>query len=191
MWKKRKKSKRKLRSHSRKLRRKPPQKEQIETPATHILRFIYTKKKPVGLDEIYSSINNRKVDKKLLNKILSTLVAKKEISQVGKNRFIAGNNNTIFTGRVEKNPRGFGFVTELTPRPTNRPFSKDPFLSRQRIGTAHHGDKVLIRINRVRKDGRPEAEVIAIVERFADILTGFYKNTNPPSVLPEDPRYPY
>lgn len=190
MWKKRKKSKRKLRSHPRQPLRKRPDREQIETPATHILKFIYSREKPVTLDEIYSSINSGKINKKLFNRILSSLVTKKEISQVGKKRFSTGNNDTIFTGRVEKNPRGFGFVTDLNPHPRRGPFAKDPFLSIKRMGTANHGDKVLIRINKLRKDGRPEAEVIAIMERFSDLLTGFYKNTTPPMVIPEDPRYP-
>ena len=190
MPKKRKVSKRKNKPYSRHKPTYDKFKVSKQSPAKDILRFVYNQQEPVTLAEIRSNVGDDRISKKQAQKLVSTLVAKGDLSAIGKRQFYKATNGHIFTGVIEKNPRGFGFVTDLQPRQREKPFTKDPFLSIKRIGTANHGDKVLIRINRVRKDGRPEAEVITILSRFSDRLTGFYKNGSPPRVIPEDPRYP-
>jgi ribonuclease R len=190
MSKKRNISKRKMRPYSRHKTKNDHYEASKQTPAKDILRFVYNQLEPVTLAEILADIDEDKISKKQAHKLVSSLVTKGDLSIVGKKHFFKAKNDSIFTGIIEKNPRGFGFVTDLQPRQLEKPFVKDPFLSIKRIGTANHGDKVLIRINRVRKDGRPEAEVITILSRFSDRLTGFYKNGSPPRVIPEDPRYP-
>ena len=135
-----------------------------QTPAKDILRFVYNQQEPVTLAEIQADVgDDKKISKKQTQKLVSSLVAKGDLSAVGKKQFSKATNDSIFIGIIEKNPRGFGFVTDLQPRHLPKTFIKDPFLSIKRIGTANHGDKVLIRINRVRKDGRPEAEVITVL----------------------------
>ncbi len=190
MPKKRNISKRKIRSHFRHKTTHDHLKATTQSPAKDILRFVYNQEESVTLAQIHADVGDDRISKKQVQKLISSLVAKGDISIIGKKQFFKAKNGNIFTGIIEKNPRGFGFVTDLTPRLQEKPFTKDPFLSIKRIGTANHGDKVLIRINRVRKDGRPEAEVITVLSRSSDRLTGFYKNGNPPRVIPEDPRYP-
>ena len=60
------------------------------------------------------------------------------------------------------------------------------------MGSANHGDRLLIRIVKVRNDGHPEAEIIKILQRGTEQLAGFFFADGPtPHVIPEDPRFSF
>ncbi|MDJ0624125.1 MAG: ribonuclease R [Desulfocapsaceae bacterium] len=190
MSKKRNISKRKYRSTSRRRKKYDAPKRDIPTPTKSILTYVFKQKEPITINDIYANIDSGLFSKKQIREVVLGLVSRGDLSAVGKKRYTIDANANIFSGIVEKNPRGFGFVTSLQPRRTAASLKKDPFLSIKRIGSANHGDEILFRVNRVRKDGRPEAEIIAILNRFTDTLTGYYQQGSPPKVIPEDPRYP-
>ena len=169
--------------------KKPPEQKSLDTLPGAIVAFLFRQKAPLSLNDIHQGLGNAEHSKKATRDALEHLIRKGDIVVTGKKRYAINDNGTVFSGTVEKNPRGFGFVTDLQPRQAAN-FKKDPFLTVKRIGTANHGDTVLIRIKRVRSDGRPEAELIAILKRFCERLTGFFQSGKPPRVHPEDPRYP-
>ncbi len=156
---------------------------------TSILSFVAMKREPVNLSEIQEALSQYLPAKKETEEAVAELVRREELVSAGKKRFRLNNKGHIFTGKIEKNPRGFGFVIDLHPAEA-ADYKKDPFLTVRNMGTANHGDIVLIRVNKVRRDGRPEAEILSILERSSEKLTGFFKAGNPPRVIPEDPRYP-
>lgn len=190
MTKKRNISKRKKRSFSRRGRKYETTKKEIPSPSKSILTYVFNQNEPVTINDIYANIDSEELSKKQIRDVVLGLVSRGDLSSVGKKRFVIDVKANIFSGIIEKNPRGFGFVTALQPRRRAASFKKDPFLSIKRIGSANHGDEILLRINKVRKDGRPEAEIISILSRFTDTLTGYYQPGSPPKVVPEDPRYP-
>ncbi|MFN2353828.1 MAG: ribonuclease R family protein, partial [Desulfopila sp.] len=169
--------------------KKPPEQKSLDTLPGAIVAFLFRQKAPLPLNDIHQGLGDAEHSKKATRDALEYLIRKGDIVVTGKKHYAMNDNGTIFSGTVEKNPRGFGFVTDLQPRQAAN-FKKDPFLTVKRIGTANQGDTVLIRIKRVRSDGRPEAELIAILKRFCERLTGFFQSGKPPRVHPEDPRYP-
>lgn len=189
MSKKRTISKRKNKDWQDRKANKPVEEESLHTLPRDIIVFLFRQKTPLPLNDIHQGLGDAEHSKKATRDALEHLIRKGDIVVTGKKRYAINANGTVFSGKVEKNPRGFGFVTDLQPRQMAN-FKKDPFLTVKRIGTANHGDTVLIRIKRVRSDGRPEAELIAILERFCERLTGFFQSGKPPLVHPEDPRYP-
>jgi ribonuclease R len=157
---------------------------------TTILVYLVKNQGPVPLAEIQEYCNAQGTGKKEIDAALSTLIYENIIVAAGKKRFRLNWKDNLFTGIIEKNPRGFGFVINLTPAESAVSFKKDPFLTVRDIGTANQGDTVLIRVKRVRKDGRPEAMLLAILQRFSEKITGFYQPGNPARIIPEDLRYP-
>jgi len=162
----------------------------LQSLSTSILSFVAMKGEPVNLSEIQEALSQYLPAKKEIEEAVAELVRREELVSAGKKRFRLNSKGRIFTGKIEKNPRGFGFVIDLHPAEAADYYKKDPFLTVRNMGTANHGDIVLIRVNKVRRDGRPEAEILSLLERSSEKLTGFFKAGNPPRVIPEDPRYP-
>jgi len=158
--------------------------------SSSVLAFLYKQQEPVTVDQIFQKLKLEKKNKKEIEGTVLDLLRKGDLISAGKKRFRLNDKGVFFGGQLVKNPRGFGFVTDLKPRETAQYFKKDPFISINRMRTANHDDHILIRIIRVRKDDRPEAEIIAILKRGSESITGFYKNGEPPHVVPEDPRFP-
>lgn len=190
MVKKRKFSKRKKEKRSPKHSRTDNRRDPTRSLENSVLTILAKEKEPITLSAISNSLTEFEVGKKEVEETIAHLVRRREVIAAGKKRFQLDPKGHIFSGKVEKHAKGFGFVTELKPQETARFFTKDPFLSVRGIGSANHGDRVLIRVNNVRKDGRPEAQMLAVLDRFGEQLTGFYKPGSPPRVVPEDPRYP-
>lgn len=180
----------KKRSFSRRSRKHDKIEQKVPNPAKDILTYVFKQGEPLTFSEIYAHIDLEKLSKKQTRDVVLGLVSRGDLVAVGKKRYAIHPKAQIYSGTVEKNPRGFGFVTKLQPQSAKHPFKKDPFLSIRQMGTANHGDEILLRINKVRKDGRPEAQVIAILNRFNETLTGYFHQGSPPIVIPEDPRYP-
>ncbi len=154
-----------------------------------VLTILAKTESPLTLNDIHKNLGELSPSKKDVEDAIAELVRRREVVADGKRSFRLDRQGNIFKGKVEKHPRGFGFITNLKPEKA-ADFSRDPYLSVRGMGTANHGDTVLIRVTSVRRDGRPEAELVAILERFAESITGYYKPGKPPRVVPEDPRYP-
>ncbi len=160
-----------------------------DTAAT-ILRHLAKRQEPALLSEIHECFHDQVTSKTEIQEAVATLIHENVVVPAGKKRFRLNWKDNLFTGIIEKNPRGFGFVMNLAPAESAVSLQKDPFLTVRDIGTANHGDSVLIRIKRVRKDGRPEAVLLAILQRFSETITGFYQSGTPARIIPEDLRYP-
>ncbi len=190
MSKKRKKYKKNNSAFSRRAAKFGGKRDSKKELNNKLIAFIFKQEKPVSVNEIYSGIAKYVTDKSELRAEISKLLSRGELTPVSKKLFQLNKKGNIFSGKLEKNPRGFGFVIDLQPSQPGRIFIKDPFLSIGRIGSANHGDQLLIRILRVKKDGRPEAEIITILERSKERLVGFINKGGSPTVTPEDPRLP-
>ncbi|MCF8056571.1 MAG: ribonuclease R [Desulfocapsa sp.] len=157
-----------------------------------VLTLLYTNEKPLHAKEILKQIDLPLSDRKPLHNLLTRLSGEKVLKQIDKELYGAGMKHGLAEGTVDQNAKGFGFVTGLTSRLTLPNYSKDPFLSPANMRSARHGDKVLVRIFKVTKDGRPEAEVLSVLERGKEQLAGFVTmKSGQPLVYPEDPRYPF
>jgi len=92
----------------------------------------------------------------------------------------------LFSGRVVAHRDGYGFVVPDDPAPK---MEGDLFVSRDNIGDAMHGDRVLARIDRRRPDGRAEGRIVRILERQHPEVVGLFRYGDHGNyVLPYDTR---
>jgi len=126
-----------------------------------------------------------------LRKILRELESSGEIARIRKNRYVLPSTADLVTGKLSVNPAGYAFLT------TGTPGQPDVFVAAENVGTAMHGDRVVVRINRDsptrrKKDkrGRSEGRVIRILERARDTIVGTLKQSrNFHYVVADDPRF--
>lgn len=88
------------------------------------------------------------------------------------------------TGEISVTRAGFGFVAPEDQK-------EEIYISQRGMGTAVHGDKVLVRVLSSRKGKSPEGMVIKILKRGASRLVGtFKKETYSCCVEPDDSKLP-
>jgi ribonuclease R len=158
----------------------------------NIFAFLYDLQGPATINMLVKAIAITRSAKDHIKTCLSELLRDNLLIKTGKNCFALGKNISLYEGILDKNPRGFGFATHLSSRLSQTSFKKDAYISMARMNSANHGDRILIRILRVRSDGHPEAEIIKILQRGTEQLAGFFVSDGAiPHVIPEDPRFPF
>ena len=75
----------------------------------------------------------------------------------------------LIVGRLETHPGGYGFVT---PERHDETVKGDVFVAAPNLKEALHGDRVVVRIERHRGDGRVEGRIVQILERRNETLVG-------------------
>ena len=109
---------------------------------------------------------------------LKSLVAGGQLRQVDSDRYaipqaITGKN--VAVGRLTLHRDGFGFVildpNSLPPNLKSR-ISGDIFIPPHAIGSAMHGDRVLVEIGAIRPDGRAEGRILRPVSRAHPTVVG-------------------
>jgi ribonuclease R len=111
-----------------------------------------------------------------------------EIARIRKNRYVLPSEAELVAGKLSIHPAGYGF---LAPETAGEP---DIFIAAENIGTAMHGDRVVVRISRdapyTRVKGRREGRMIRILERAHDTVVGtLQRSRNFYYVVPDDPRF--
>lgn len=192
MAKKRKHLKKKYRQTFRKTPKFREKRHSISSLQKLVFTALFKADEPLSINQLFTIISEAtSLTKKDVEQALVDLMRRGEITPSGKKRFALGIKGKIFSGRLEKHPRGFGFVVDIRPEKAAQHIQKDPFLTSRKAEAANHGDLLLIRITNIRKDHRPEAEIISILERNRDNIVGYFHLSPEPHVLPEDPRYPF
>ncbi len=157
-----------------------------------MLTHLYQLGRAASQAELIAELNLERGARKELAILLASLVEQKILNHTSKDTFALGKQSNLITGVLEQNPRGFGFVTGATAVIGSIAYAKDPTVEAYHMGAARHGDSVLVRVYKVRQDGRPEAEVVNVLERGSDRLAGFISfEQSRVRLTPEDPRFPF
>jgi ribonuclease R len=106
-----------------------------------------------------------------LKRSLRSLVADGSIVEVRGNRYGLADRMELVVGRIEVHPSGYAFVTPERPV---EGLKGDIFIAAANIKEALHGDRVLVRMERHRADGRIEGRVVRVLERRAQTIVGRY-----------------
>src|SRR6185295_16846190 len=89
----------------------------------------------------------------------------------------------LVAGRLQGNPAGFAFVVP------DDPGADDVYVPVAAVRPAMHGDRVLVRVERLRRRGRTEGRVVKVLERGARRVIGTVRRGRTAAVLvPRDPR---
>lgn len=94
-----------------------------------------------------------------------------------------GKEESLYTGKIEINSKGFGFVV----LDDKSQFDKDVFVNASNLNTAMHGDKVQVKVVNNNPGKNPEGEVVEIVERAVVHIVGdFMLNGKVGFVIPDN-----
>jgi ribonuclease R len=75
----------------------------------------------------------------------------------------------LVVGRLDGHPSGIGFVAPERPI---EGLSRDIFVAAHNLHEALHGDRVVVRIERYREDGRAEGKIVQVLERSSQTIVG-------------------
>jgi ribonuclease R len=142
--------------------------------------------------ELYENLMQNGFIKKDIKAALESLLQEQLIHKDGRNRYKLHKTAALYEGLLTQNPRGFGFVKLTRQKNKSVSLTRDPFIAISHMGAAHHGDKVLIRVLRTRRDDRPEAVIVKILSQGTDKIGGiFVEEGRNRLVYPDDPRFPF
>jgi len=103
---------------------------------------------------------------------LRDLVNDGSLIQIKGNRFGLPDRMDLVVGKLDGHPSGIGFV--MPERPIEG-LKKDIFVAAHNMKEALHGDRVVVRIERYRDDGRAEGRIVQVLERSAVTVVGRYE----------------
>src|SRR5437588_10874308 len=144
--------------------------------------------RPRDRNEIAQALGLKGRERVDVRKTLRELEHAGEIARIRKNRYILPVKADLVAGKLSIHQVGYGFLVPETPG------EPDVFIAAENIGTAMHGDRVVVRISRDapydRIKGRREGRVIRILERAHDTIVGtLQRSRNFYYVVPDDPRF--
>src|SRR6478735_407152 len=126
---------------------------------------------PASMRELLQVLKVPKDDQTSFKRHVKSLVSSGELIQIRGNRFGLPEKMDLYVGRLQTNPAGYGFVTPERPL---EPSGGDIYIPNQALDEAMHGDRVVVRIERIKDGGRAEGRVIRVLERSNSSLVGRY-----------------
>lgn len=154
---------------------------------------------PLRRDELAKKLRLTSEERRLYRRVLDDMLAKGEVVRIRKECFVLPQEADLFVGRIQINDKGFAFVVperptegELPAKP--RVVQPDIYIAEQDTSVAMNGDKVVVRLNRerrqVRGSDKVSGRVIRIMERAHETIVGTLQKTKHFFfVVPDDPRF--
>src|SRR5881296_4032875 len=144
--------------------------------------------RPLNTIDIARELGLTGTQRNALRKTLRELERAGAIARIRKNRYVLPAEADLVAGKLHIHQAGYGFLI------SEKPGEPDIFIAAENIGTAMHGDRVVVRISRDapygRIKGRREGRVIRILERAHDTIVGtLQRSRNFYYVVPDDPRF--
>ena len=103
---------------------------------------------------------------------LRNLVSDGALIQIKGNRYGLPDQMDLVVGKLDGHPSGFGFVAPERPI---EGLTRDIYVPEHGMQDAMHGDRVVVRIERYREDGRAEGRIVQVLERAASTVVGRYE----------------
>jgi ribonuclease R len=148
-----------------------------------ILKFMEEKTyHPVKLRELAKSMRIPDENYGMFRRTIREMLRSGAIVKIKKNRLGLPDKLSLVVGKFVANPKGFGFVIPEDKSP-------DVYLSPDNVGTALHGDKVIVRLSGKKTGESREGSIIKILERSHKFIVGtFKKSKHFAFVQPDDTR---
>ena len=103
---------------------------------------------------------------------LRGLVNDGSLIQIKGDRYGLPDQMDLVVGKLDGHPSGFGFVA---PEKPIEGLTRDIYVPEHAMQEAMHGDRVVVRIERYREDGRAEGRIVQVLERAASTVVGRYE----------------
>src|SRR5471032_1570705 len=126
---------------------------------------------PATMRELLQVLKVLKDDHTSFKRHVKSLVGSGDLIQIRGNRYGLPEKMDLYVGRLQTNPAGYGFVTPERPL---EPAGGDIYIPNHALEEAMHGDRVVVRIERIKDGGRAEGRIIRILERRTGSLVGRY-----------------
>ena len=125
---------------------------------------------PAAMRELLQLLKIPHDDRTSFKRHIKSLVASGELINIRGHRFGLPEKMDLYVGRLQAHPQGYGFVTPERPLDAGG----DIYISGPLMNEAMHGDRVVVRIERIKEGGRAEGRVIRILERSGASIIGRY-----------------
>jgi ribonuclease R len=126
---------------------------------------------PAAIRELLQVLKIPRDDRAAFRRHIKSLVGSGELIQIRGHRFGLPEKMDLYVGRLQTHPAGYGFVTPERPLDSG---GGDIYISGPLMNDAMHGDRVVVRIERIKDGGKAEGRVIRILERANAWLVGRY-----------------
>ncbi len=150
-----------------------------------IMEFMREKTyKPLTAEELVAALNVEDTGEiEQLLALLRDMERRGEVILTRKNKYGVPEKMGLVVGRLQGHAKGFGFVLP------DRFGEADIYISAENMNGAMHNDRVVARRHTRRPGGKPEGEIIRILERANQQVVGtFERSRNFGFVVPDDQR---
>src|SRR5438034_8378005 len=141
-------------------------------------------KQTAGYKQLVRELGLHGDQRRELSGRLQKLVSSGQLIAVDSDRYAipqAASGKNLIAGRLSMHRDGFGFVlpdpTSLDERLKAR-IQGDIFIPPPAVGSAMHGDRVLVEISAIRPDGRAEGRVVRPLHRAHSTVVGLFHYGN-------------
>src|SRR5229473_1714651 len=117
---------------------------------------------PATMRELLQILKVPRDERTSFKRHVKSLVASGDLIQIRGHRFGLPEKMDLYVGRLQTHPAGYGFVTPDRPLESG---GGDVYISGTHLNEAMHGDRVVVRIERIKDGGRVEGRIIRILER--------------------------
>ncbi len=127
---------------------------------------------PATPRELLRELRIPREERAVFKRNLRNLVNDGALIQIKGNRYGLPDRMDLVVGKLDGHPSGIGFVAPERPI---EGLKKDIFVAAPNLKEALHGDRVVVRIERYREDGRAEGRIVQVLERAASTVVGRYE----------------
>src|SRR2546425_1679670 len=131
---------------------------------------------PAGMRELLQILKVPRDERTSFKRHIKTLVASGDLIQIRGHRFGLPEKMDLYVGRLQTHPAGYGFVTPERPLEAGG----DIYISRPFLNQTMHGDRVVLRIERIKDGGRAQGRLIPILPPPQQSILRPYDPDHPP-----------
>jgi ribonuclease R len=131
-----------------------------------------------GFKQIVHDLGIKGRERRSVEGLLREMTRQRKLVAIGKERWslpTAASSQDLVVGQLRMHRDGYGFVVPEPDSLPSRAKSKlqgDIFIPPPAIGSAMHGDQVLVELGPIRQDGRAEGRILRVTERQQETVVG-------------------
>src|SRR4030095_1815142 len=126
---------------------------------------------PAGMRELLQILKIPRDDRSSFKRHIKSMVSSGDLVQIRGHRFGLPEKMDLYVGRLQTHPAGYRVVTPERPL---EQASGDIYIAGTHLNEAMQGDRVVVRIERIKDGGRAEGRIIRILERANESIVGRY-----------------